>query len=318
MMNERAKEAGATDTHFANANGLYDSNHYVTAYDMAMITRAASQYSLFNEIVNTTSYTVGKNNKRTESATAYQRHKMVWPTSGYYYEGIIGGKTGYTDESGTTLVTYAERDGMTLIAVVLKSNGANVYTDTKTLLDYGFDNFNLVNVSQNDTRFSEEKICSLPSPFSNSTDSIYIDKDANIVIPKKTDFSKVTSAFSFESSDDSFATITYSFAGRSVGTASLKYESNSIENTETENAETKNAETVVSDTQQTTLAANTSSASETESTSSKTDKKSTIKLLKFLIPAFIVIVVIIIIIILITLQRRKLNRIRTMKRQRQR
>ena len=52
---------------------------------------------------------------------------MVWPTSGYYYDGIIGGKTGFTDQSGTTLVTYAKRNGMTLIAVVLHSNGTNVY-----------------------------------------------------------------------------------------------------------------------------------------------------------------------------------------------
>lgn len=64
MMNKRAKEAGALNTHFANANGLHDPNHYVTAYDMAMITRAASKYSVFNDIVNTTTYTIKHNNKR--------------------------------------------------------------------------------------------------------------------------------------------------------------------------------------------------------------------------------------------------------------
>ena len=141
MMNKRAKEAGALNTHFANANGLHDPNHYVTAYDMAMITRAASKYSVFNDIVNTTTYTIKHNNKRKTDATAIQRHKMVWPTSGYYYDGIIGGKTGFTDQSGTTLVTYAKRNGMTLIAVVLHSNGTNVYKDTKELLDYGFNTF---------------------------------------------------------------------------------------------------------------------------------------------------------------------------------
>ena len=59
---------------------------------MAMITRAASKYSVFNDIVNTTTYTIKHNNKRKTDATAIQRHKMVWPTSGYYYDGIIGGK----------------------------------------------------------------------------------------------------------------------------------------------------------------------------------------------------------------------------------
>ena len=155
LMNNRAKQAGALDTHFTNANGLHDENHYVTAYDMAMITRAAASYDIFNEIVHTTQYTVSKNNKRKTRDVAIQRHKMVWSASPYYYEDVIGGKTGYTDQSGTTLVTYAKRNGMMIISVVLKSNGANVYNDNASLLDYGFDNFNIKNVSKNDSRFIE-------------------------------------------------------------------------------------------------------------------------------------------------------------------
>lgn len=214
MMNERAKQAGATDTHFVNANGLHDENHYVTAYDMAMITRAASEYPLFNEIVNSTTYTIKKNNKRTEPFTSYQRHKMVWPTSGYYYDGIIGGKTGYTDQSGTTLVTYAKKNGMTIISVVLNSNGNNVYNDTKILLDYGFNNFNLVNVSENDSRFTQNSTSSLTSPFCSNRDSIYIDKESNVVIPKTASFAQLTANVEFTSTDDSFATISYNFGDR--------------------------------------------------------------------------------------------------------
>ena len=72
---------------------------------------------------------------------ANMRHKMIWEGGPYYYKGIIGGKTGFTNESKNTLVTAAERNGLTLIAVVLKSDTANVYTDTKKLFNYGFRNF---------------------------------------------------------------------------------------------------------------------------------------------------------------------------------
>ena len=308
MMNERAKQAGAQNTHFVNANGLHDPNHYVTAYDMAMITKAASQYSLFNDIVNTTSYTVKKNNKRKESAISNQRHKMVWPTSGYYYDGIIGGKTGFTDQSGTTLVTYAKRNGMTLIAVVLHSNGTNVYKDTKALLDYGFNNFNLINVSENDKRFSQNDSHSLKSPFSKSNDLIYIDTASNIVIPKNTDFSKLQSKVDFNSSGDSFATITYTFGDKSVGTAGLMYESNVSKSTSPAK-ETSDSEKTV----------NNSVSSNNKKTNTTIKKKThSFKLPGFLIPLLIISAIVIILIILTIIQQRRLNKIRAMKRRRRR
>lgn len=308
MMTKRAKEAGATDTNFANASGLHDPNHYVTAYDMAMITRAASKYPLFNDIVNTTSYTVKKNNKRKEDAPANQRHKMVWPTSGYYYDGIIGGKTGFTDQSGTTLVTYAKRNGMTLIAVVLNSNATNVYTDTAALLDYGFDNFSLVNVSEKDSRFSEGNTSSLQSPFSNTTDSIYIDKESTVVIPKNTDFSKLTSQVEFKVTDDSFATISYKLGDRSVGTAKVKYESNTAAKDTTEKSSKKEEATTVS--------ANNSDKEVTKADDSRETKG--FKLPKIFIPVVIVVLVLIILIAIATMHQRRLNRIRAMKRRRNR
>ena len=141
LMNERAKQAGATDTHFANPNGLHDDNHYVTAYDMSMIMKAAIQYPVFLDVIHTTEYTIPANNKRTEPFQSYQRHKMLFTTSPYYDADVIGGKTGYTDQAGKTLVTYAKRGNVSLISVVLKSNGDQVFDDTKRLLDYGFDNF---------------------------------------------------------------------------------------------------------------------------------------------------------------------------------
>lgn len=313
LMNQRAKEAGATDTHFTNANGLHNPNHYVTAYDMAMITRAAAQYPAFNDIVNTTTYTIKKNNKRKEDATAIQRHKMVWPSSGYYYDGIIGGKTGFTDQSGTTLVTYAKRDGMTLIAVVLQSNGTNVYNDTKALLDFGFKNFNLKNVSENDGRFDSDKKIVLKSPFCDTTDSIYIDKTSTVVLPKDVKFSQLTSKVDFNYTNDSFATITYSLGDKAVGTAKVKYLSdsqNKKEETTTKN--TTKADEVKTDSIKDTVDNN----SESETKPEKTNKKSGFELSSSIVTILVVIIILVILITLISLYNKRLNKIRNQKRRR--
>lgn len=87
---------------------------------------------------------------------------------------------------------------MTLITVVLNSNGNNVYYDTKALLDYGFDNFHKVNVAQNDSRFQNTESVTLKSPFCNDNSSISIDDSACVVIPKKAKFADLTSEISLE------------------------------------------------------------------------------------------------------------------------
>lgn len=141
MMNQRAKELGCTNTNFVNANGLYDENHYTTARDLAIIARAAFQNETFREIVKTPYYIVPKTNLTDEERWLNNHHKMILQGP-EYYEGCLGGKTGYTEKAGNTLVTYAEKDGRKLVCVVLADiNIVAQYTDTKALLDYGFDYF---------------------------------------------------------------------------------------------------------------------------------------------------------------------------------
>ena len=136
MMNARASALGCTGTHFANPHGLNDSNHYTTPYDMALIAREAFKNPTLRQITSTTSYQFPAT-KLAEERTITMGHKMIYPTDSRYYPGIVGGKTGYTSLAGNTLVTCAERDGITLIAVVMKSKSTH-YADTKALLDYGF------------------------------------------------------------------------------------------------------------------------------------------------------------------------------------
>lgn len=139
LMNQRAVQLGCKNTHFANPHGLNNSTHKTTAYDMALIMRAAVQNDTFRKIDTTTSYNFPAT-KNSGARTITMGHKMMYPTDTRYYEGIIGGKTGYTSLAGNTLVTAVERNGVRLIAVVLKSTGTH-YTDTKAMLDYGFANY---------------------------------------------------------------------------------------------------------------------------------------------------------------------------------
>lgn len=146
LMNQTAKQIGCTRTHFNNANGLPDENHYTTARDMALIARYAWRNPAFRQIVSTKEYTIKPTNLYKEDRYLYNHHKMLTDT-GYYYEGCLGGKTGYTMAAGNTLVTYAKRGHMTLICVVLQDQGTYTYTDTASLLDYGFNNFKNVQIS---------------------------------------------------------------------------------------------------------------------------------------------------------------------------
>ena len=149
LMNSRAKELGAINTHFSNASGLYDANHYTTAYDMAMIARGCYNNSSFVNIDSTyTSYTIGPTNVTPENRTFRHRHLMLKDRA-YYYEYCKGGKTGFTDQSGHTLVTFAEKDNMRLICVCFKSNDTDRFVDTRNLFDWAFNNFQKLTVSSN-------------------------------------------------------------------------------------------------------------------------------------------------------------------------
>lgn len=310
LMNERAKQAGATDTHFANPNGLHDDNHYVTAYDMSMIMKAAIQYPVFLDVIHTTEYTIPANNKRTEPFQSYQRHKMIFTTSPYYDADVIGGKTGYTDQAGKTLVTYAKRGNVSLISVVMKSNGDQVFDDTKKLLDYGFDNFNYENVSENDSRFNFDTSNDFISPFSDTISNITVDKNASILIPKGISFSDLDTDVSFNLTDGSFATITYKYGDMVLGTANINY-IQSKDNDETKAEETTSTNNIVTNAVSTTTKAP-EKANNSKTTTNNSKKTSFNFLPIILIVLFIAIVAAAI--IAIKAHQRKLNKIRDMKR----
>jgi len=151
MMNKKAKEVGATDSHFNNPHGFHDDNHYTTAYDMAMIMKEAIKHEEFVKLISTVSSKIPPTNIVDEIRYLNNSNKMLKTWSPYYYENIVGSKTGFTDEAGNTLVSYAEKDGIKLIASVMKDKGVGTYTDTKTLFEYGFSQYDerqIFNTSQ--------------------------------------------------------------------------------------------------------------------------------------------------------------------------
>ena len=118
LMNERAAELGCTDSHFMNTNGLHDDNHYTTAYDLALISSAFFRNDMLCKIGNTASYEFTATPTQPDDFILRNKHKMI--TGEVSYDGVLGGKTGYTDNSRQTLVTCAERNGMRLVCVVFR------------------------------------------------------------------------------------------------------------------------------------------------------------------------------------------------------
>lgn len=126
-MNDESEKLGCTGSHWTNANGLHDEQHYTTAHDMARIGAAVYQKEAFRTISQSLSHTIPATNLVNEERTFQQKHKMLWPQNDNYYEYCKGGKTGYTDQARTTLVTMADNGDMQLVAVVLYDFGNDAY-----------------------------------------------------------------------------------------------------------------------------------------------------------------------------------------------
>ena len=150
QMNIRCKELGGENSNFVNTNGLHDPNHYTCARDMALIGRELFKYPEFFSIVQTLNYEIPES-ETTEQHVFQQKHKMLIPGNSNYYEYAIGGKTGYTSDALSTLITMADNGNLQLVCVVLRTHGANIYPDTRNLFDYAFTNFQKISVAENET-----------------------------------------------------------------------------------------------------------------------------------------------------------------------
>ena len=169
MMNDRATALGCTNTVFTNPTGLPDENQHTTAHDMALIMQAAIQNDAFRTIAAATSYTIPATNKAA-ARNLTSKFTMTDTGNSGFYEGCIGGKEGYTEASGSTLVCAAQRNGMTLISVVLKGASGQTAPDAASILNYGFDQFQIASLGDSD--FSIISGGEVVLPVGASTDSL--------------------------------------------------------------------------------------------------------------------------------------------------
>ena len=205
-MNDRSTELGCKNSHWTNANGLHNEDHYTTAYDMALIASEVSKHEELLNIMQTLNYTIGTTNLVDETRTFQQHHKMLWQGNSNYYEYCIGGKTGYTDDAGTTLVTMADNGKMRLAAVVLYDYGTDAYTDTRQMFDYTYNNF---------SKFSllEEK---KPEQI-----KAYSDQAAYVVLPQGVTFDDLEMEITVLDKKSASGMVTYLYQDQNVGSTEV-------------------------------------------------------------------------------------------------
>ena len=239
MMNNRAKELGCTGTHFVNANGLWKKNHYTTAHDMALIARAAYKNPTFAKITGTKRYNIPKTNKAKNGHALYNHHGMLYASTfpQYVYEYCVGGKTGYTSKCRYTLVTFAKKDDMTLVSVIMKAPNSpwvepNEYTDSTSLLNSCFESYSRHKI-RNETlsTANDQNLFTKFSPIYNSdTSPLSIDADAGVILPKGVALNKAQKKVDFYESakegadgEKIIGKLTYTYNGKEVGGSEIYY-----------------------------------------------------------------------------------------------
>lgn len=231
LMNSYALSLGCKNTHFANPSGLFDENHYTCCYDMALISRAALANETFRNIDCTKNYVIPATNLVDEKRPISNHHQMLTGYKSdfeqYKYEGCIGGKTGYTDIARSTLVTFASRNGMELICVVMKSTTHDQYKDSIALLDFGFNNYSIYNFSNDSDVKNIADNDELFNRYFTLADSnrslIYTDGHTDVVLPKGADKKDVVTKIKYfttvtlKKGENFIGNITYTFDNKTVG-----------------------------------------------------------------------------------------------------
>ena len=236
-MNERATELGCEHTHFANATGLHNSQHYTTAWDLYLITREALKHDKFMEICNSKSYTVPATNMTDKPRELHSTNFLIsnWRARGYVYRDAQGIKTGSTEEAGHCLVSSAVRGDRQLVSVVLgaekitladgKSTLTKSFSETIRLFDYGFDSF-----SRREIVSADELVREVPVALSSETNYVVAHPAESItrMLPTELDLSELTRDITLPDSvdapiaaGDELGEMTVSYNGTVYGTVKL-------------------------------------------------------------------------------------------------
>lgn len=228
LMNEKAKELGCKNTHFTNCNGLYDDNHYTTAYDLALIGCEFFGNELLCKMSSTPSYHF-KLKPDDEEDTWISTKNQLYKGKPYEYPYLLGSKTGYVSQSKQTLVSAAEKNGMKLVCVILKEESPYQFEDTIALFQYGFENFQRVSINDNETKYNIDTMDFFDTEndlFGDSTPLISIENDAYVILPNTAEFSDAVPTLTYaEKSADTnvIASISYTYSDVPVGNCNLVF-----------------------------------------------------------------------------------------------
>ena len=234
MMNTKAQELGMNDTHFVNACGVHDDNHYTTANDLAILAQYCMKNETFREIVKRPSYHIAPTNKYTVDRDLPSTNLFLsMARSSYYvYKPCTGIKTGTTEAAGHCLVSSASYDGQDLLAVVLKCDDLDVkenafsYKISKSLFDFGFNNYESGIVAATGTIVTHSKVAESKK---GKAVNLTVESDINALVPKGVDITKEAEAVinvrdnltAPITKGDVLGTVTYTYKGVDIGTANL-------------------------------------------------------------------------------------------------
>lgn len=243
-MNKRAQELGMNSTHFANAHGLHDVEHYTTVNDMLILTRYVLSIDALKQICYTSKYKLDATNKSGPRSLTTTNllllndgqkctHEM-YKNQPYYYRYAHGVKTGYTDPAGRCLISTASKNGYTYICIVMNcpvydDSGRRIFLhfgDSKALYEWAFNDFHYKNVLKASTIVAEA-----PVKMSWDTDfvSATVAEDVSAIVPKASDASTLNIEVRWDKENfsapikkgDRLGECDIMYAGEKLGTATL-------------------------------------------------------------------------------------------------
>jgi D-alanyl-D-alanine carboxypeptidase len=179
LMNNKARELGAFDTHFLNASGLYEEGHVTTAYDLSLIMAEVVKNEAFKKIAREPLYKFPPSNLDGTEKWVNNKNRLINPNDSFFYKYALCGKTGYTTLSKHTYTAAAEKDGHILVLSMLNSQNKNDYfPDAKKLFEYGFNNFSVVKLYSKGEEIYNYKINdTLSVPLETTEDIYYVGKN---------------------------------------------------------------------------------------------------------------------------------------------
>ncbi|MDE7028767.1 MAG: D-alanyl-D-alanine carboxypeptidase [Lachnospiraceae bacterium] len=233
LMNEKVVSLGGTDSNFVNCNGLFDENHYTSAYDLALIGCEFFSNEMLCKMSSTNSYHFRLKPDDEEDVWISSKNQL-FKGKPYAYQYLLGSKTGYVSQSRQTLVSAAEKNGMKLVCVIFMDETPYQFEDTITLFQYGFENFKRVSIPDNETKYNIDTFDFFDTEndlFGDSSPLISIENDTYVILPNTADFSDTVSTLTYaDQSPDTnvIASINYTYSNVPVGGCDLVFYKSSI------------------------------------------------------------------------------------------